>query len=615
MRKFKFYQNNRMIAVIIVSIVTLSFIIASCMPSGGTGASMTTSLPFIQSITAQVMVLAPTSPTATSSPTATTTPAATVSPTASPSMTMTPTTTVSPTITAMPSATVSPTATASPAATASPSVTPSPSATAAAVGSDIMVSVQVANFNVVNKLGQAAVPGEGHLHFFLDAVPPILQGTPAISAPGTYVAIPATSYTWPNVKPGLHIISAELANNDHTPLATPSVASVMIWVPDSTGATMPQITSITAQTMAGAVTPSATATAAATASPSAMPSITPSATASMTPTSTASPATTVSPSVMPSITPSATTPIYGTATPTQTSTPSATMSPTITAMPSAIVSPTATASPEVSPSATAASGGASIMVSIQSANFNIVSKEGQAAATGEGHVHFFLDAIPPTFPNIASVTGPGTYVHIEATTYTWFGVMPGVHILSAELVNNDHTPLNPPVVASVVLTVMPAGVVASPTASVSPAVTTTPSVTASPSATATPSVTVSPSVTTSPTATASPSVSTSPTATASPSGGATTISLTAQNIAFDKTTITVPAGSQVTVNFNNMDSGIPHSFSVYTNSTASTPIFVGQITTGPATMTYTFTAPTTPGTYFFRCDVHPTIMTGQFIVQ
>jgi len=33
-----------------------------------------------------------------------------------------------------------------------------------------------------------------------------------------------------------------------------------------------------------------------------------------------------------------------------------------------------------------------------------------------------------------------------------------------------------------------------------------------------------------------------------------------------------------------------------------------------ATTTYTFTAPSTPGTYFFRCDVHPETMTGQFIV-
>jgi plastocyanin len=89
----------------------------------------------------------------------------------------------------------------------------------------------------------------------------------------------------------------------------------------------------------------------------------------------------------------------------------------------------------------------------------------------------------------------------------------------------------------------------------------------------------------------------------------------AQNIAFNMSTIAVKAGSQVTVNFNNMDSGIPHNFAVYTDSSATTPIFAGQTITGPATITYTFTAPSTPGTYFFHCDVHPTIMTGQFIVQ
>jgi plastocyanin len=80
-------------------------------------------------------------------------------------------------------------------------------------------------------------------------------------------------------------------------------------------------------------------------------------------------------------------------------------------------------------------------------------------------------------------------------------------------------------------------------------------------------------------------------------------------------TITVPAGKSITVNFDNQDSGIPHNFAVYTNSSATSPIFVGDNITGPARITYTFTAPSTPGTYFFRCDVHPTQMTGAFIVQ
>ena len=112
--------------------------------------------------------------------------------------------------------------------------------------------------------------------------------------------------------------------------------------------------------------------------------------------------------------------------------------------------------------------------------------------------------------------------------------------------------------------------------------------------------------------------SSSPTASSgTPSGGGNAISidLAAQNIAFDKTTITVKAGSQVTINFNNKDSGIPHNFSLYADSSASQNLFKGDTVTGPGTAVYKFTAPSTPGTYFFRCDIHPTQMTGQFVVQ
>jgi len=101
---------------------------------------------------------------------------------------------------------------------------------------------------------------------------------------------------------------------------------------------------------------------------------------------------------------------------------------------------------------------------------------------------------------------------------------------------------------------------------------------------------------------------------ASASGGVT-VNLTAQNMAFDMSTITVPIGAKVTINFNNKDNGIPHNFAVYTDSSAATSIFKGSNITGVASTTYTFTAPTTAGTYFFRCDVHPTSMTGKFVVQ
>ena len=95
---------------------------------------------------------------------------------------------------------------------------------------------------------------------------------------------------------------------------------------------------------------------------------------------------------------------------------------------------------------------------------------------------------------------------------------------------------------------------------------------------------------------------------------AVTIDLVAQNMAFDKNTITVKAGAQVTINFNNKDS-MPHNVAIYNDQSAAQVIYKGEVFTGPATKTYTFTAPSTPGTYFFRCDVHPGKMTGQFIVQ
>ena len=137
--------------------------------------------------------------------------------------------------------------------------------------------------------------------------------------------------------------------------------------------------------------------------------------------------------------------------------------------------------------------------------------------------------------------------------------------------------------------------------------TTTATVTATTTATVTPTAT----------ATATSTATATTTATATPTrttGGAVAVTLTAQNIAFTTNTITVPAGSTVTLTFVNNDSGVPHNFALYTDSSASTSIFKGTVINGPATTTYTFTAPGAPGSYFFRCDVHPETMTGSFVV-
>ena len=90
------------------------------------------------------------------------------------------------------------------------------------------------------------------------------------------------------------------------------------------------------------------------------------------------------------------------------------------------------------------------------------------------------------------------------------------------------------------------------------------------------------------------------------------IRIKAKNFAFDLSRITVPASSQVIIEFENEDSA-PHNVAFYTTPSLAATIYKGGIITGPRTITYIFTAPAVPGTYYFRCDVHPS-MNGLFIV-
>ena len=97
-------------------------------------------------------------------------------------------------------------------------------------------------------------------------------------------------------------------------------------------------------------------------------------------------------------------------------------------------------------------------------------------------------------------------------------------------------------------------------------------------------------------------------------GGGTTVQLVAKDLSFDTDQITLTAGAQTTVEFDNQDEGLPHNLAIYEDESAETAIFQGDIVEGPSTTEYSFTAPDA-GTYFFRCDVHPTQMTGTVVVE
>ncbi len=94
----------------------------------------------------------------------------------------------------------------------------------------------------------------------------------------------------------------------------------------------------------------------------------------------------------------------------------------------------------------------SIEVSVEVANFNLVSPGG-ANVLGEGHIHYYLDVEIPTTPGAAAVTDSGTYKATTETVVTWDNVGLGTHTLGVQLVNSDHTPLEPPIIAEVTVKV------------------------------------------------------------------------------------------------------------------------------------------------------------------
>jgi plastocyanin len=88
---------------------------------------------------------------------------------------------------------------------------------------------------------------------------------------------------------------------------------------------------------------------------------------------------------------------------------------------------------------------------------------------------------------------------------------------------------------------------------------------------------------------------------ASPPEGAVVV--TANALKFGQTELSVPADEAFDLYFDNQEN-VPHNVAIYTDESATTKIFVGEIFNGPAQKTQSVPA-MAAGTYFFRCDVHP----------
>ncbi len=108
-------------------------------------------------------------------------------------------------------------------------------------------------------------------------------------------------------------------------------------------------------------------------------------------------------------------------------------------------------------------------------------------------------------------------------------------------------------------------------------------------------------------------------ATPAPSGPAESPStiigtVTAQNIAFDVTSLTAPANQVFGIDFKQQDAGVG-GHNIQIKDSGGTVVFDGQVLTDPGETTYVVPA-LPPDTYTFQCKIHPIpAMTGTLTVK
>jgi plastocyanin len=91
------------------------------------------------------------------------------------------------------------------------------------------------------------------------------------------------------------------------------------------------------------------------------------------------------------------------------------------------------------------------------------------------------------------------------------------------------------------------------------------------------------------------------------------VEIAARAVKFNKPEIHLPANQPAEIDFDN-EEPVPHNVAIYEREDFSgLPLFQGAVIIGPEKTVYHLTAPG-PGTYYFRCDIHPTTMTGKVLV-
>ncbi|MDP9119579.1 MAG: cupredoxin domain-containing protein, partial [Actinomycetota bacterium] len=92
--------------------------------------------------------------------------------------------------------------------------------------------------------------------------------------------------------------------------------------------------------------------------------------------------------------------------------------------------------------------------------------------------------------------------------------------------------------------------------------------------------------------------------------GQLVLEIAASGSAFDKNCLVAPAGEPFTITFDNQDPApTTHNVAIFPDPESTDPIFGEDPFAGPQTVDYNV-PPLDGGVYPFRCEVHPTTMTG-----
>jgi plastocyanin len=91
-----------------------------------------------------------------------------------------------------------------------------------------------------------------------------------------------------------------------------------------------------------------------------------------------------------------------------------------------------------------------------------------------------------------------------------------------------------------------------------------------------------------------------------PSGGLV-IELTALNIAFDKSELTVPADEGFVIHFQNDDAGVQHDVAIREGTASGDQVWKGETFLGVDARDYVV-PPLSAGEYAFVCTIHPNMV-------